>query len=91
MGAEERIIRTLTEAFRPVRINVVDESEQHKGHAGHRPEGETHFKVEIAAEAFRGKSRLEVHRMVNGALKGEFDRGMHALVIEASAPDQGRG
>jgi BolA protein len=86
MSAEERITRTLTEAFRPARVDVVDESHLHKGHAGHRPEGETHFRVRIAAEAFRGKSRVETHRMVNAALKGEFDGGLHALAIEASAP-----
>jgi BolA protein len=88
MSAENRITETLTEAFHPSRINVVDESHLHKGHAGHRPEGETHFRVQIAAEAFRGKSRVAVHRMVNAALKGEFDRGLHALAIEAKTPDQ---
>jgi len=86
MSAEERIRRTLTEAFRPVRVDVVDESDLHKGHAGHRPEGDTHFRIRVVAEAFRGKSRIEAHRMVNAALKGEFDRGMHALAIEAEAP-----
>lgn len=87
MNAEERITQTLTEAFGPARVNVVDESHLHKGHAGHRPEGETHFRVQIAAEAFRGRSRVAIHRMVNAALKGEFDRGLHALAIEASTPD----
>lgn len=87
MSADQRITQTLTEAFSPARVNVVDESHLHKGHAGHRPEGETHFRVQIAAEAFRGKSRVAIHRMVNAALKGEFDRGMHALAIEASTPD----
>jgi BolA family transcriptional regulator, general stress-responsive regulator len=86
MSAEERIRRTLTEAFHAARVEVVDESHLHKGHAGHRPEGETHFRIRVVAEAFRGKSRVEAHRMVNAALKGEFDRGMHALAIEAEAP-----
>jgi BolA protein len=86
MTAATRIKETLTEAFRPSRLNVVDESHLHKGHAGHRPEGETHFRVEIAAEAFRGKSRVETHRMINRALAGEFARGLHALAIEATAP-----
>ncbi len=87
IGAEDRITRTLTEAFRPVQIDVVDESHLHKGHAGHRPEGETHFRVRIVSEAFRDRSRLETHRLVNAALKQEFDRGVHALAIEARAPD----
>jgi BolA protein len=86
MTAEERITRTLREAFHPVRINVVDESHLHKGHAGHRPEGETHFRVKIAADAFAGKSRVEAHRMVNAALADEFARGLHALAIETAVP-----
>jgi len=82
MTAEERITLTLREAFHPVRINVVDESHLHKGHADHRPEGETHFRVKIAADAFLGKTRIESHRMVNAALAPEFARGLHALAIE---------
>jgi BolA family transcriptional regulator, general stress-responsive regulator len=82
MTAQERITRTLEEAFRPARVNVVDESHLHKGHAGHRPEGETHFRVRIASDAFAGKSRVDSHRMVNAALAGEFASGLHALAIE---------
>ena len=86
MAAKERITRTLTDAFRPADLEVVDESHLHKGHAGHRPGGETHFRIRIVAEAFRGKSRVEMHRMVNAALAGEFAGGLHALAIEARAP-----
>lgn len=86
MSAVDRITRTLTEAFRPVDVKVVDESDRHKGHAGARPEGETHFRVSIVAEAFRGKSRVAVHRMVYEALAGEIRGGVHALAIEAKAP-----
>lgn len=68
-----------------MKLEVVDESHLHKGHAGHRPEGDTHFRVRIAADAFRGKTRVEMHRMVNAAMKDEFDRGLHALAIEAKA------
>ena len=82
MTAQERITRTLAEAFRPARVNVVDESHLHKGHAGHRPEGETHFRVRIASEAFAGRSRVDAHRMVNAALADEFARGLHALAIQ---------
>jgi len=81
MTAQERITSALIEAFHPARINVVDESHLHKGHAGHRPEGETHFRVTIAADAFEGRSRVEAHRMVNAALAAEFARGLHALAI----------
>jgi BolA family transcriptional regulator, general stress-responsive regulator len=85
MSAAERITRTLTEAFSPVELKVVDESHLHKGHAGHRPEGETHFRVVIVAEAFRGKSRVAAHRLIYRALAAEIDRGVHALAIEAKA------
>ena len=87
IGTEERITRTLTEAFRPAQIDVVDESHLHKGHAGHRPEGETHFRVRIVSEAFRGRSRVDTHRLINAALKQELEGGVHALAIEAKAPD----
>src|SRR5262249_40618753 len=64
-------------------------SHQHVGHAGHREGGETHFRVYIVAEAFRGKSRLERHRMINETLAGELTGGVHALAIHASAPGEG--
>jgi BolA protein len=82
----ERITRKLTEAFSPDALNVVDESHLHKGHAGHRPGGESHFRVKITAAAFRGKSRLAAHRMVYEALADEIAEGVHALAIEAKAP-----
>jgi len=88
MGAQDLITRKLTEAFRPESLRVVDESHQHQGHAGHRPGGETHFRVYIVAQAFAGKSRLERHRLVNGALAAELAGGVHALAIHATAPDE---
>lgn len=87
MTVADSIRRKLTEAFRPETLEVVDESHLHKGHAGHRPGGESHFRVKITAAAFRGKSRVQTHRMVYDALKGEIDQGVHALAIEARAPD----
>ena len=86
MTAQERITRTLREAFHPARLNVVDESHLHKGHAGHRPEGETHFRVRIASDTFAGRSRVDAHRMINASLAEEFARGMHALAIEIEKP-----
>jgi BolA protein len=85
MTVRERITETLTGAFRPVSLEVVDESEKHKGHAGAREGGETHFRVRIVAAAFAGKSRVEMHRMINSALAGELAAGVHALAIEAKA------
>lgn len=79
----DRITATLKAAFQPSRLEVVDESEHHKGHAGWREGGETHFRVRIAAPAFAGKSRLEIHRAINEALSDELANGVHALAIEA--------
>ena len=87
MTVADRIRARLTEAFRPASLDVVDESHLHKGHAGHRPEGESHFRVRISAEAFRGASRVAAHRMVYDALKDEIAGGVHALAITARAPD----
>jgi BolA protein len=87
MPVHEVISRKLTEAFAPESLSVVDESHQHEGHAGHRPGGETHFRVYIVAEAFRGKSRIERHRMINGVLAAELAGAVHALAIHAAAPD----
>ena len=87
MARRDIITEKLTKAFTPESVQVVDESHLHAGHAGHRPGGETHFRVYIVAEAFRGKSRLERHRMINNTLIGELQGGVHALAIHASAPD----
>jgi BolA protein len=83
------ITRRLTEAFAPESLRVIDESEHHAGHAGHRPGGETHFRLYIVAQAFRGKSRLERHRMINAALAEPFAAGVHALAIHAASPEEG--
>jgi len=90
MATRDLITQKLTEAFAPARLDVVDESHQHVGHAGHRPGGETHYRVYIVSEAFQGKSRLERHRMINETLSGELEGGVHALAIHASAPGEGR-
>jgi BolA protein len=89
MNTRERIAETLARAFEPVRLDVVDESDRHAGHAGSRPGGETHFRVHIVSDAFRGKSRIERHRMINAALSAELAGGVHALAIHASAPGEG--
>ena len=87
MTAKERITRRLTEDFRPASLEVVDESDRHKGHGGWREGGETHFRVKITADAFRGLSRVAIHRAINEALAAEISPGgVHALAIEAGAP-----
>ena len=89
MRTRDLITEKLTAAFHPESLQVVDESHQHAGHAGHRPGGETHFRLNIVAEAFRGKSRIDRHRMINQTLARELAEGVHALAIHASAPGEG--
>jgi BolA protein len=79
----------LTEAFEPESLRVEDESHLHAGHAGHQPGGQTHYRVYIVSEAFRGKSRIDRHRSINAALAQELAAGLHALAIHAAAPGEG--
>jgi BolA protein len=88
MGVQETISRKLTETLAPLSLRVLDESHHHEGHAGHRPGGETHFRIYIVADAFRGKSRIARHRMINEILASELKSGVHALAIHAAAPDE---
>jgi len=89
MRVDDLITRRLTEAFRPENLRVIDESHQHAGHAGHREGGQTHFRVYIVAEAFRNKTRIERHRMINAVLAAELAGGVHALAVHAAAPGEG--
>jgi BolA protein len=90
MRVSETITKKLQEAFTPESIDVVDESHLHEGHAGHRPGGQTHFRVYIVSQAFAGKSRIDRHRMVNTVLADDLAGGVHALAIHAAAPDEQR-
>jgi BolA protein len=86
MGTVERIRNIVATALSPARLEVVDESGLHAGHAGAVPGKTTHVRIVVEAEAFRGKSRIECHRAVNELLKDEIAAGLHALAIEARAP-----
>ena len=88
MPMRDVITQKLTMAFATESLEVVDESHRHEGHAGHRPGGETHFRVYIVADAFKGKGRVDRHRMINAALAGELSGGVHALAIHATAPGE---
>jgi BolA family transcriptional regulator, general stress-responsive regulator len=88
MRTSDIITEKLTKAFAPESLRVEDESHLHAGHAGHRPAGETHYRVYIVSEAFRGKTRLECHRMINAALANELKGRVHALAIHAAAPSE---
>jgi BolA family transcriptional regulator, general stress-responsive regulator len=89
MRTADLITQKLTEAFEPQSLEVVDESHQHEGHAGHRPGGQTHFRIYIVSDSFKGKTRLERHRLINGTLSDELAAGVHALAIHAAAPGEG--
>ena len=89
MTLKDWITGTLDERFQPASLSVTDESHQHAGHSGWREGGETHFRLDIVANAFEGKSRIERHRLVNAALAEAFDRGLHALAIRAKPPGEG--
>ena len=89
MRTVDLLTRKLTEAFQPQSLNVVDESHQHEGHAGARPGGQTHFRVYIVSESFKGKTRIDRHRMINQALADDLAAGVHALAIHATAPGEG--
>ena len=88
MKTRDIITNKLREAFSPESLEVTDESHLHEGHAGHRPGGETHFRIYIVSPAFDGKSRLERHRMINATLAGELAGTVHALAIRAHAPGE---
>ena len=91
MTVRDAITNRLREAFSPESLDVTDESHLHEGHAGHRPAGETHFRVYIVSSAFEGKSRIERHRMINTALAEELAGSVHALAIKAQAPGEAGG
>jgi BolA protein len=70
----------------PRRLELIDESARHAGHAGARPEGESHFRLVIVAEAFTGRSRIERQRLVYDALGDLLRTDVHALLITALSP-----
>lgn len=89
MRTQDLITEKLTAAFAPESLRVIDESHLHAGHAGHRPGGQTHYRIYIVSDAFRGKSRLDRHRLINATLSRELAGGVHALAIHAAAPGEG--
>jgi len=88
MTIKDIITHKLREAFLPESLDVTDESHLHEGHSGHRPGGETHFRVYIVSDVFKGKSRIERHRMINATLAAELAGPVHALAIQAEGPGE---
>lgn len=83
----ERMHAALTDAFAPLRLEVIDESEKHRGHGGWREGGETHFRVVLRSAAFDSLSRIERSRAVHAALRAELDSGVHALALDLGGSD----
>jgi BolA protein len=88
MEIANRIRSKLTEGLAPARLEVVDDSHRHRGHAGHDARGESHFSVTVVSEAFRARSRVERHRAVNALLAEELAGRVHALAIRALTPEE---
>jgi len=85
VAAEMR--RRLEAALKPTALTLRDDSEQHRGHGGYNPAGESHFSLEIESAAFIGKSRIERQRLVHAALGDLLKERVHALTIRTSVPD----
>jgi len=90
MSVAETIRNKLTDRFTPTRLHILDESHRHAGHAGARPEGETHFAVTIPSVAFAGLGRVARPRLVNDVLKEELASRVHALSLTTLTPAEDR-
>jgi BolA protein len=89
MGRVADSIRAkLTANLQPTRLDIVDESHRHAGHAGARPEGESHFNVTIVSAAFAGQSRVARQRAVYGILAAELKSDVHALALRTLTPEE---
>ncbi|HWA60750.1 MAG TPA: BolA family protein [Caulobacteraceae bacterium] len=84
----EAMKRKLAAAFSPTRLEIVDDSSRHAGHAGAREGGESHFTVTLQAAAFAGVGRVQRQRMVHAALAEELAGPVHALSVKALAPGE---
>ena len=91
MSVAQRIRAKLEAAFQPTRLAIFDDSHRHHGHAGARPGGESHFRVELVSTAFTGKSRVERQRTVYAALAEELAGPVHALQLTILSPEEDRG
>jgi BolA protein len=89
MTVAETIRQKLTERLAPSRLDIIDESHRHAGHAGARPEGETHFAVTIVSMAFTGLNRVARQRLVYQTLADELATRIHALSLTTAAPGEG--
>ncbi|HYB09909.1 MAG TPA: BolA family protein [Alphaproteobacteria bacterium] len=86
MRVAARIKAKLNEALRPERLEILDESHRHAGHAGARPEGETHFRLEIVSTAFEGRPRVARQRLIYEILADDLKSDIHALSLQTLTP-----
>jgi BolA protein len=91
MTVQDTLRAKLTAALKPTRLEIVDESHLHAGHAGARPEGETHFRVEIVSAVFAGQSRVARQRLVYGIVADELRTRVHALALSTRTPEEAAG
>jgi len=82
------MLRRLNSVLSPTKIELIDDSEQHRGHGGYNPAGESHFTLHIESAAFVGKNRVQRQRMIYSALGELMESRVHALSIRASAPGE---
>lgn len=90
MSVADTMHRKLAERFAPSRLEIVDDSQRHAGHAGARPGGETHFSVILVSAAFSGMGRVARQRLVYETLDAELAGGVHALALTTLAPGEER-
>lgn len=88
MARIDEITKKLQTGFDPTVLEVHDESERHRGHAGYQDGGESHFRVVMQADAFQGMTRINRHRAVHAALGAELVSQIHALSLDLSAPSE---
>ena len=88
MSVAEIITAKLREAFEPEELELIDESERHRGHSGWREGGETHFRLRMTSAAFAGQGRVARQRAVNRVLAEELSGRVHALAMELKAPGE---
>ncbi|MEQ8666079.1 MAG: BolA family protein [Rhodospirillales bacterium] len=88
MGMEQQIRSALEAGLAPSRLEIIDESALHAGHAGARPGGETHYRITVVSDRFEGVGRVQRQQMVYGLLDDAFAAGLHALAMTTKAPSE---
>lgn len=88
MAVADQIREKLSAGLQPTRLEIVDDSHKHAGHAGARPGGESHFTVEVVSAAFEGMGRVERQRLVYRLLEAEMAGPVHALALRTIAPSE---